>query len=81
MRVKGETEEPEVSTRGQFEFDWACTWIEDGGHILGLPGLSTLCFRGCTSCVGPIFYGRRWTTNDLRQIAWMLKVSNKWSLL
>ena len=28
---EGETEEPEVSTREQFEFNWACTWLELGG--------------------------------------------------
>ena len=24
-------EKPKVSTREQFEFDWACTWMKDGG--------------------------------------------------
>ena len=28
---KGDTEEPEVSTREQPEFGWAYTWMEEGG--------------------------------------------------
>ena len=28
---EGEGEELEVCTKEQMEFDWACTWLGDGG--------------------------------------------------
>ena len=33
---KGETEEPKMCMSEQAKFNWACTWLEEGGtHVLG----------------------------------------------
>ena len=45
-----ETEESEISTREQNEFDWACTWMEEGGS----PDLAEWCPE--STCPGICLY-------------------------
>ena len=43
---EGETEEPKVCAPKQFEFYWACTWLEEGGApILGEDKAQGLLFQ------------------------------------